>query len=1111
MSYSVSDKYRQILQFPAGQWDLTSSRLFIVLPTTVDHNHRHHHLGAEIPRFRLYFLCENTGRKPPLSSSHIHLADHPGYLLNQQHEFLQEYGDYVLRVLELIKYGYSDEMNHVLPLESLAVMQGHGAVKISHGLHGDDGDDEDDDDKGLSLENKILEVLVNRAIAYLRDLELPRWTSYTLSPEQSAAIISFLQLPNNGDSGYGNLDQYFLVDGKSARWLCNSHAPASDMGPPTIRAMIHGIEDDDVDITKSHLSSSFSSMNMASTFIFSYSRSRQVVKISIKLEWMTTKLELSEICHRLVRIGGISVLEIDGFTANGGSQNRIQLASSLFKSVLTQETEPMFVALLNYPRSQDLSCYVLGLGILLNLSEPCTDNTNLYARLKIFADQTKEPPIASQYARMTRHLHTIARHYDIPEFTVFQYDWSTEFQMQKGGFVELSSSDIMLPKIALPLHKLQRISLTIIEPSSNSQRYMVLRQCKILEELFVWSNGHHALPQIDLIAQACDSINRPLLLTLAHRVDSERNAILAQGIIGLKSSENDSFGSDELNGVPFRLQSSLAYAFMGLEPLYWHCAISDLSAFYLRSSVNPLALVSLTLNISRLSPLGVAAIQAVLKRSMLEHLHVICTPVGGRQSPESVSCTLESIQWSTLKSLVVSGGNINRWLEIWPLNTDYRLLRIDIAGTETSTQNLSHTSVLVVHRWVCAFPLTELVIEGVAMQYALDWLLVLDGLDFSRLGKLTLCNRGLQQIIATPVVQEKFLAALDIENDYQTTTQLTLSSFSFDTAQLQLQRFDLFLSKVLCRSRIRDLTIVCSLLVYNNVETMIRQWHSLPWSSLRSLTLRVDNIDCWIELMARTDNSSFTSAIFNMRGSSWPTPRPLSRASAKILQEIYNKSNQKWSLSLVNLYPQDFDNWELEGIDLAFLERIGLLQGDIHHGIVWTAPASCTFDISALQYGVDSCTAQLQRVTLRNLQILSTLSWGAIKTLTLTGQSINDWLTLWPINPAAVTIKSLEWLEICGTSSSPQKLSKASVARLSLLIPNSPVTVEFRNIGLESPENWVDFIEGLGRQVKCLNLCMKGQDQLLSSYLAIALYDSRGFGKRGDMAFLRRIEKRLKK
>ncbi|KAF9273302.1 hypothetical protein BGZ68_001632 [Mortierella alpina] len=82
-------------------------RLFVVLPEDPSA------WNAVKPfsnKFRLYFLCECGEHTKALNSKtkiphHIHLAKHEGYVVARPSEFFEQYGDYVLTILKMLKYG----------------------------------------------------------------------------------------------------------------------------------------------------------------------------------------------------------------------------------------------------------------------------------------------------------------------------------------------------------------------------------------------------------------------------------------------------------------------------------------------------------------------------------------------------------------------------------------------------------------------------------------------------------------------------------------------------------------------------------------------------------------------------------------------------------------------------------------------------------------------------------------------------------------------------------------------------------------------------------------------------------------------------------------------
>jgi hypothetical protein len=81
-------------------------RLFIILPGPI---HAVDRQGESLSvQFRLYFLCEcgsHTMAKDCTKPHEVHLANHPGYDLNNQDQFISKYGPYLLTMMYMVKYG----------------------------------------------------------------------------------------------------------------------------------------------------------------------------------------------------------------------------------------------------------------------------------------------------------------------------------------------------------------------------------------------------------------------------------------------------------------------------------------------------------------------------------------------------------------------------------------------------------------------------------------------------------------------------------------------------------------------------------------------------------------------------------------------------------------------------------------------------------------------------------------------------------------------------------------------------------------------------------------------------------------------------------------------
>ncbi|KAF9922681.1 hypothetical protein BGZ65_009408, partial [Modicella reniformis] len=97
-------------------------RLFIVLPTPtglVDKD------GKPSPlQFRLYYLCECGSHTMNWKSNglhEIHMAEHPGYDVDNHDAFFDKYGSYLLTMMYMVKYGAVAGGRAVPPLSSLDI------------------------------------------------------------------------------------------------------------------------------------------------------------------------------------------------------------------------------------------------------------------------------------------------------------------------------------------------------------------------------------------------------------------------------------------------------------------------------------------------------------------------------------------------------------------------------------------------------------------------------------------------------------------------------------------------------------------------------------------------------------------------------------------------------------------------------------------------------------------------------------------------------------------------------------------------------------------------------------------------------------------------------
>lgn len=170
------------------------------------------------------------------------------------------------------------------------------------------------------------------------------------------------------------------------------------------------------------------------------------------------------------------------------------------------------------------------------------------------------------------------------------------------------------------------------------------------------------------------------------------------------------------------------------------CQLSDFSTAFLDLATHqhPSVLNFLSLDISQLSRISFASVQNILGQSSLEYLAIMCTPFDLTMS-ESISKVLGFIPWLTLKSLVLSGDNINEWIRRWPLPpVSPQLMHLQIQGVGSAGQELSHSSALFVHKVVYVNLLMELHLEHIQFEDTRDWELIVESMDPTLLKTLCL-------------------------------------------------------------------------------------------------------------------------------------------------------------------------------------------------------------------------------------------------------------------------------------------------------------------------------------------------------------------------------------
>lgn len=717
---SYQNACRNTLQRVDSRWDYATSNIFIVLPSDPDTWDDSDHLTHQ---FRLYFLCDTGIPYGALKGipQYIHLSNHPGYKLKEPQEFFSAFGDYILRVLRLIKHGYSSDVHEIRPLETSLILLGCDPDVIGH------------------VTNDTIGSLVDKAIAHLQELSPPKWTTdIGLNRTQSAAIQAYLDLEDN-DNAEGDLNRYIDPDQRSF-WMCQPHIrqffPQGSL--ESLKDFVHG-QGGLVNMQKAKLKVELKSSAEADQFRSLLTGTSHVFDISIKLSWQATSSYVEALCEDIAKSKAV-VLELDGITLDIQPLDYAQSLRNIFANHIFSRPGLKFVTLLNYPRPQEQCIHLRQFALQSKLAPAISTHSwsALRSDLERFNNQVYAALLADSNCHpAAKELHTALETYGIlnaATVTFYGRHWDGIFDLQMGIFVEVQSLDLACPEVIFSLGTLRRLTLDLYDLDFDEELVGMVEANTNLQELNISYFGQDIFRDIELVTRMWHAVPGSIHLTLLDRVAETQGRVVAQ--LAIRRRDRDMSASATLDVHRTRRQHDL---FDGADLVFtqWKCdhifsQLSDHAASILdkASQEHPSVLTFFTLDISQLSWVGLVSVQNVLQRSPLEHLNIMCTAFDPNLS-DSIAQVLGSVPWPTIKSLVLSGDKIDEWLQLWPSPTAARLLYLTLQGQGSTTQELSHSSALFIHQQFYAIPLVELTIENVQFKDSRDWEFIVENMDAS--------------------------------------------------------------------------------------------------------------------------------------------------------------------------------------------------------------------------------------------------------------------------------------------------------------------------------------------------------------------------------------------
>jgi len=282
-------------------------RLFIVLPKTLGFSGKIKSLIAD--QFRLYFLCEcgtHTMSEDTKTPHHIHLAKHEGYDLEKPTVFFERYGSYVLRLMQMIKYGITAAGLIVPPLANSKIVEGLDTAQ-----------------KHMDYLKKNFAPLVDDTIKFLGDIKSHQEMGQELSADHMEfarlealegadlrQLESYLKVKDKGRV-LGNLYRIVTLEGH-VKWVCFDHYRAT-YRETTIKRLqeIVSVNGGDYSSETGSIKISLATHTQAKQFYDAMTNARCIQELDITLKWDATMDELRKFA-KAVTMANVISLTVNG-------------------------------------------------------------------------------------------------------------------------------------------------------------------------------------------------------------------------------------------------------------------------------------------------------------------------------------------------------------------------------------------------------------------------------------------------------------------------------------------------------------------------------------------------------------------------------------------------------------------------------------------------------------------------------------------------------------------------------------------------------------------------------------------------------------------------------
>ncbi|KAF9198240.1 hypothetical protein BGZ49_001009 [Haplosporangium sp. Z 27] len=307
---TIQNRVQDILVQNYEIYEYPIPRLFIILPSD---RLKWDPVNIFENKFKLFFLCEcgehtkgnQSNNKAP---HHIHLANHEGYDIENPAEFYRSYGNYVMSLLHMLKYGVA-----------VAGYTTPALVPNNPRLSSDGKNWERSEDYINSLERNV-----ERSLEFLECMAIKG----QLTPPPQKARISLHHKPKPGQIDtaelrrlntflkvsdpnviLGNLYRISTADG-FAKWVCEEHY-CETHGIQAIREICEGtyVNHGSFNEHFGRAEVSLTSPAVASLFYKLTERSRLVQELKVNLKWDVTFSDLKTL-RDVIQKSSIAYLDL---------------------------------------------------------------------------------------------------------------------------------------------------------------------------------------------------------------------------------------------------------------------------------------------------------------------------------------------------------------------------------------------------------------------------------------------------------------------------------------------------------------------------------------------------------------------------------------------------------------------------------------------------------------------------------------------------------------------------------------------------------------------------------------------------------------------------------